>query len=914
MLEKVGDKDIVVRNYVDNFKVKEFIQEELIPKAFPQIPMNKLNLGFTGIISEYTGQVIEDTQGEAALMLNESFITRAVLPSSIYAEAAVYDLGYKFATPSTCNFALEILVEHIVAYAEAVQNSTTMRYTLDKDTKIILGENGYKLDYDIIIDFTYINGRRVYNVYYDMEETNSISKITNKYIKHQVTNSGWLVLFLELREFDRKTDTVSITDNIITTNSDIEISWIKQIAGIDAIYISPQGQRIPMKLKPEYSDAEIEPFAWYRFIDDNKIALSFSSNDGYWSPEFNSQIEYIVYYCIGKDADFTSYDRNTGIPVNKTGDRFSYNVDTTMIALCYSGSINGENRGDIEDLRTEIITARNTVDVLSTERDLALWFDKYGKVYGTKAKFFKRRDDPSGRLFSQFIAIMDDTYIYPTNTLGIKVTQSQFDYVNSGADGMNEEFIIKPGHLWEYDGESKNTLVMINGIDGMAMITDDSLPAIGSEHPYIFVNPFFIKIHRDPTSSIMYNCLIDETSWPENEPIDSDCFYQFQLATFSVQRNISAKYKNRYHFEIMCVPVVTTDTSMKYIEGIGDDYPVTDNNMRLVMVLKTSEHGETGYIEMTPKEEIDGGAYIFEADISVYDNIGSDMLLEVDKDKTPGINSLILTGDDTGKIYMDAQETSFNFIVMMKTGSASTTGLYNDESFDGYTMANRFRNANRDLSLYKEMGMMRSMITFEGSNNNYTVNMSLVPFLRYDIPLDEEKMAYFTQAFTAQYNKMKPVLSQLDGNSFLDLKLYNTYGRSNNYYIGPEDGVPNMKDSTILLDNVYVNVNLIISVYDRSMYSQTVSDVINEISTTFNSLNSDGNTDLYVSDIIHNIIENHPNVRYLRFIGFNNYDANKQSIFVKYSDISELDTEKLMIHVPEMIRADENSIFITEET
>mgnify|MGYP003313581504 CR=1 FL=1 len=185
--------------------------------------------------------------------------------------------------------------------------------------------------------------------------------------------------------------------------------------------------------------------------------------------------------------------------------------------------------------------------------------------------------------------------------------------------------------------------------------------------------------------------------------------------------------------------------------------------------------------------------------------------------------------------------------------------------------------------------------------------------LTEDIPLDEEKMLYFIQAFSDQYAAMEPVLSKLDGNAHIDFKLYNTYGRSRNYYIGPMDGEPVLKNSTILLDNVYVRVRLIISVYDRSLYTQTVNEVMNEISTTFASLNSE-QTDIHVSEIIHNIMTNNSNVRYLRFLGFNNYDANKQSIFVKYSDISELSQDGLMSRVPEIIRADSSSIEISEET
>lgn len=918
MLEQIGNKDIIVRNYTNNFDIKEFIQEVLIPKAFPDIPMNKLNLGFTGITSEMISQAIEDAQGTASLMMNEAFITRAVLPNSIYSEASLYNLGYTFATPSRCNFALQLWLPDIIKFSTKVRNTNTYRYYLDRDTKLVLGDNSYKLDYDIIIDHQFIDGKRVFNIYYNMEETNSISKNTNKYVKHQVTSINWLVLFVELQEFDRKVETKSISDNLITVNSDIQLKWTRQIAGIDLVYITPSGERIPMTLKTQYTKAEITPFAWYRFYNDNTIILSFSNNKGYFSPAFNSKIESTIYTCRGKASNFDAYDRKAGVPVQKTGSRYSYNANTKMVALCYGGSIGGLDKGDIELLRDDVILAHNTANVLTTDHDLQLWFNNYAKRYGTRSEFFKRRDDPTGRLFSQFIAIMNGSYVYPTNTLSIDVEQNQFDFINSNSDGVNQEFIIKPGHLWEYadDGDEscRDRLRMIQGTDGMAMITDEALPPVNTDRPFMFVNPFYIKIHRNPTVSANYNCLINHTSYPEDVPINTESFYQFQLATFSIERTMSRKYNNKYKIQVICVPVVTTDTDITYVEGIGEDFPLNKNNLRLVMITRSSVDGETGYIEMEPVEFRTGGSILFETNIAVYDNITSDMMLEIDISRTPGIKSLITTGDRAGRIFIDSSETSFHFACMMKDFAGKlTTNLFGNEDFKGYLMANRFANAHRDLILYKPMTMMRSVITFAGENNNYKVRASLIPFLKYDIPLDDEKMAYFIRAFDEQYRAMEPVLNKMDGNTYLDFKLFNTYGRSSNYYIGPKDDEDILWNSDILLDNVYVKIKFVMAVYDRSMYTQTVESVINEIKTFFDSLNAGERTDIHISDLIHIVIENQPNVKYIRFKGFNNYDANKQSIFVKYSDISELKEDQLQPHVPEMIRVDSDSIEITEE-
>lgn len=918
MIEKVGNQDVLVRDYTSNFNIKEFIQEVLIPKAFPNVEMNKLNLGHIGITSEMISTAIEDAQATASLMLNESFITRAELPSSIYSDASLFNLGYTYAVPSTCYFGLQLWLPDIIKYSQQVANSRTLRYKLDKDTKIVLSDNTYRLDYDIFIDHQMIDGKRVFNVYYDMDTPNAISQVTSKYIKHQVTSIDWLVLFLDLHEFDRKVETNTIADNLITVNSDINLKWNRQIAGIDLAYISPYGERLPMKLKVQYTKPEIEPFVWYKFYNDNTMILSFCSNKGYFTPAFNSKIESTIYTCRGKAANFDGYDRKAGIPVVKTGERFSYNSNTKMVALCYGSSKGGLDKGDIELLRDEVILAHNTANVLTTDHDLQKWFDLYAKRYDTRATFFKRRDDPTGRLFSQFVAITNGTYVYPTNTLGIKVKQDQFDYVNSDSAGINQEFIITPGHLWEYDdvdGEiTRDRVRMVEGTDGPAMVTDEALPQINSERPFMFVNPFYIKIHRDPMISANYNCLINDTSWPVDVAANSDCFYQFQLATLSVERSLSKKLHNKYRIQVICVPTVTTDKTMKYVEGIGEDFPYWKNKLRLVLIIRNNTDGEAGYIEMEPIELRSAGSILYQAEISVFDNIGSDSMIEVDMEHTPGMKSLLTTGPHLGRVFMDAAETSFHFACMMLDNSGGLVGnLFGNDDFKGYVMTNRFANEHRDLTLYKPMNMMRSTIDFEGENDNYTINASLIPLLRWDVPMDEEKMSYFIKAFDEQYTAMTPVISKLDGNSYLDFKLYNTYGRSANYYIGPKDGEDSLWTSDILLDNVYVNIKFRMAVFDRSMYNQTVQAVINEIKLFFESLSSGTTTDVHVSDLIHAIKQNQPNVNYIRFLGFNDYDANKQSIFVKYEDISELKEDELAPHVPEIIRVDDNSIEIIEE-
>jgi hypothetical protein len=349
----------------------------------------------------------------------------------------------------------------------------------------------------------------------------------------------------------------------------------------------------------------------------------------------------------------------------------------------------------------------------------------------------------------------------------------------------------------------------------------------------------------------------------------------------------------------------------KYVGGTVYDNPNYDlNNLRVVMVLKTRQYGETGYIEMYPISISDGGIIEFEVVVNVDDNLKDDGLLTIDLAKMPDATSLLIQGPKAGQVMLDSSETMIDFIVMVKSSEQtnSTKGLYKNPSYDNYTISNRFSNDYRELILYKPMTMMRSVLTFSGTTGNYTLRASLIPFLKYDIPLDDAKMSYFIQAFTEQYAAVEPIIfNRLDNNCHLDFKLFNTYGRSNNYYIGDPD-------SKKLLDSVHIKINFRLSVIDRSAYTQTAQSVITQIKSYFENLNNNKLLNVYISNLIKLIESNNPNVDHLKFLGINGYDANQQYIRVKYDDISDLQENELFIYVPEMVMIDIEDIILIEES
>ena len=91
------------RDYVDNFSIKEFAVNDLMPKYFPD-DVSHLTVGLEGMITDYIGTVTEDAFNAASTYLMETFPSRAQFSSSIYANAAIFQLSNAFSTPAQCEF------------------------------------------------------------------------------------------------------------------------------------------------------------------------------------------------------------------------------------------------------------------------------------------------------------------------------------------------------------------------------------------------------------------------------------------------------------------------------------------------------------------------------------------------------------------------------------------------------------------------------------------------------------------------------------------------------------------------------------------------------------------------------------------------------------------------------------------
>jgi hypothetical protein len=558
--------ELKLQNYSDDSKIKQWIQYKLAPMVFKNIPLNDLNVGSLSLFTEYMSQGMEQMAFTSSFYFNESFITKAILADSIYAEAAIFNIGYSYAIPSSCNFLLELKIEDIYKNAVLNVDNGLYEFILDKDTKFNLSNGSvYSLDYDILIQYKNVDTTkltssiRAWNVQYtNKDQLNSIAKNKDKdtYIVYRVTDT-WLCLFVQASEYERQKYTVvnNMTNGI--PNQDTVISCLNHICGFDIKYIDGKGneQWIPHDHILPINDSVKDADPYVHYIMDNPQTIRFIwqlNGSKYFVPKVNSSYEITIYTCHGEAANFSAFNNEEQPQVITTSNRFSNNGNVMKAAFVVSGSLGGTNIGTIETVRRETIEAYNTANQLATDHDLDEWFKTFYFKNVLYPFFYKRRDDPWGRIWSGYIALKDsDDYVYRTNTLHGKIDYETL-YSNNDNTVNNNEIIIPPAWVWVY-GENKHTVVPYK-MNGKTIVEKANTSApIGED--FVFANPFGIRIQKEPFAIGYFNPWINESVTcsliPRTEmnksPNDSYDDTSIVYHATPIFMNISRTYQENYY-------------------------------------------------------------------------------------------------------------------------------------------------------------------------------------------------------------------------------------------------------------------------------------------------------------------------------------------------------------------------------
>jgi predicted RNA-binding Zn-ribbon protein involved in translation (DUF1610 family) len=447
----VADEKITVdRDYIDTFSIKDIAATDIMPKFFPDVDTSNLTTGTFGMVAEYMGTITEDAFNAGSSLLSEVFPTRSKMKTSIYSNAAIFQLTDMVSDCGRCDFLVLLAEADVRANFVTTQGSDYSYFYIDKDTVIRVGADNipFSLDYDIEIKGMYSEsrGKWIYSAKYMVEEyTNSVSNVSDPYIRMAQYDNGMLVMKLELGQYVRTIEYDTLVDNATLNYPTVDVSFSDQILGFDVLYKAPGDSDYNTQLakKVIYSVPSKDPFCYYKMIDDSHFEISFTTKDSYFQPKFNSELKIIVYTTLGSSGNFDYYDGET-YNITK-GEAYDYSHSWLIAAKSTSGSSGGKDMMTIDGLKNLTVEGFTTANSLSTENDLQTYFRNYKYRNNNEVLFIKKRNDAVELLFSAFMYVRNGDYTYPTNTLYLDTNIKYFDYKTGG-----NIYNLDPGYLFTY--------------------------------------------------------------------------------------------------------------------------------------------------------------------------------------------------------------------------------------------------------------------------------------------------------------------------------------------------------------------------------------------------------------------------------------------------------------------------------
>ena len=684
--------DYTVRSYRDNFSFKSFTKDHLVAKYFDEIDPSLRTIGMIGFTSEQIGNISEDVFNSGSVLFRETFPNRAQIPESIYSHAAIFQLQNVFSNAATCKFLLVMEEEAIIKNMVDNYVNGIYYFYIDKNTMLYVEDIPFLMDYDIemrIVKKTneLTGDKYLFSASYMIPENykNSISEITDPYIKVRRSDDGYIALEIQCHQCTRTVEYQNVLTNNTINYKTVDINFDGKIAGFDIMYRSPTSDTFDTQLQKLviYSQPVNTPFCYYQMLDEDTVRISFNTKDDFFSPEYGSELEITIYNTLGEKGNFDIYN-GKNISIIPTDEKYRYANNYLTAAKPITASSGGKDQISIDDLQSLAVMGYRTATALTTESDLYEYFNNYKILYNNSdILFLKKRNDIYERIYSAFIIMRKGDYIFKTNTLNLFLNLSEMempekniymlepgicftsndtsgyaqflrdteenerlykDYQKALADGTIDyitddtdktelpKYLDRPASFAEYkrrQGEDDKLSVFdFTSYDDLREYDEPS------EMKFLYINPFLIRFKKQPNLVSLYMTYIDQRSLVDFTWQNVSSYVQFIIYQVQLTREFSDERK--YHITTKLLPSInvsdeypiiqqeedSTTGSKKYV--LNEKYKLVDNDLRVFAVIK-DEVRDVCAIELIPSEYDPTTQNItYSADFYTDDHITSD--------------------------------------------------------------------------------------------------------------------------------------------------------------------------------------------------------------------------------------------------------------------------------------------------
>ena len=254
-------------------------------------------------------------------------------------------------------------------------------------------------------------------------------------------------------------------------------------------------------------------------------------------------------------------------------------------------------------------------------------------------------------------------------------------------------------------------------------------------------------------------------------------------------------------------------------------------------------------------------------------------------------------------LYRRVFRTEEEGLALATSDDTNNIFVEKNPSFDTYVWTNRYETIGEHASFMYPLEYVRSDLQFldyteKDKDGNFThdimdVHMRSIPLIKWDLPLNEDEFQTFINTYLGHYKWIVSIINErLRNVTAIDVKWYNTYGKSKNYAIGDGEEIINTVNLVMRFDMWFLPGTDITAMIERVKVF---------IKQEVERLNDDCVNYLHISNLMRKIEHTFACVDHIRFININNYPTTYQSVKVLIDDVNDLPKRERMIYVPENI-------------
>lgn len=858
--------------HLDVYSLQDDWMNNIASNHFQLENENLLRTGLVGYVNEVMANSIEDTNFMTNVYYNEVIPIRANLPDSIYAYASQVKYEGFLAKAAKQKFILAIKKSDVVD--NAIEFKNTDGQILGK--KFLIGKNSYLeiereykffLEYDIEIEVKKnLNTTDVYlTSKYIINKSNDIYR----YIPSTISNLNreeYLFLNLYGNELTYESKTFTVYQNDIINTTSFELQYSGQLSHFDVYYKENPFKSERILLNKYFLD-ELEPgsdpFCFYRFLDDETLEIFFSPYNGYFRPEFNSQI-IVEYYTTTGSKGNIHYTGTDSVFVVSNEEYKNKNIN--FVTYLSEPSIGGEDISDLSKIKKKVIDQFSIRNNIITESDLNKFFNDNDKE--SEVLFIKRRDDIFKRIFSAFILAKDEkNNILPTNTVKLRIHETDMDIYNENL-GI---YIFKNRKI-------------IHGGDDTYLPFESEIKAGRETNNFVYANPTLMKVNMSPLALTHYNIYVNEYNTLQFNFSNSESMRDFIVNDVNVFRD--PVMSDRYEISLE----LATNSNVNDILSKTDDGKYVDKGIVKVKAL-ISTTNNIGYIDFSPSAlNHNNNKIVYKAIMKTTDYIDNGDRMEI----RDSLRQLDNGGESKLISYSYIPDTGFSMeiCVYYKNGTYNKYGrLEKLNELKDFCLANSFKTEQNMILFTNLDRMMNTNVKIEENNGALNFICDSVPVVSYDYYARNESTKIFSiLKFFSSY--LRDNLNKLENNFDIDIKFFNTFGVSKWFTIGLEK---NNLDSVNIKVKFRIKTNINLDNTQRD-------NVKNFIKNYIESINENKLRSIFVSNLIRMIENEFHYVLYVEFLGFNDYDTSVQALESKITSINDIkNRDEVISYVPEYL-------------